>query len=237
MYNNQYRQGLTNYHPKCQYWGQGWDPNKTGAHFTAGFIAGTSFTHADSEARSIATFWRGYLIEAGIMGRYDAATGKVSNTEAMGCPADTSLLDAPAGSYCFCLQGNQGNQLEPDIYSEAYRKAPPYVWYGPGTFDYWEVSIWRGWIYVGVNNNTSQRTTFKKRGPLLACPSVAMPTPPGESVYHPTHRPRWTFPRFPGNYTAYHGPYAQNVGYSDGSVLYYESSKITPAGGYDPTRQ
>jgi hypothetical protein len=42
-------------------------------------------------------------------------------------------------------------------------------------------------------------------------------------VYHPTHRPNWTRAREPGNITAYRaGNYAQNVGFTDGSVRYFE---------------
>jgi len=180
QYNVQYQRGLQNYHPSCQFWGQEWDPSKSVGHWVAGAIPGPGgFTHHDSEARSIGTFWRAYLIESRLIGRYNEVTGIVTGADALGCTADTQLRDAPAGSYNFCLQGAQGNHLELDIYSEAYRRSPPFVWYGPGIHDYYEVSYWRGWIIVGLIGNSRGNpfgipfaTTYKKRGPLLTCPAL-----------------------------------------------------------------
>ena len=63
-----------------------------------------------------------------------------------------------------------------------------------------------------------------KRGPLLACPTIVHYYGTSQDNYEPPHRPMWGINRFSG----IRMPYAQNVGYTDGSVKFFSSR----AGGY-----
>jgi prepilin-type N-terminal cleavage/methylation domain-containing protein len=233
MYNIQYKRGLQNYHPACKWWGQEWPGAKAGAHFTNT----TTINHAWEEGAAISSYWRGYLLQSGLIGRINPTTGAAIDASVLGCSADDSFLYLPVNGYAFALQGNQNNHVETNIYSQTIRRAPPYIWYGPGIFDYYEVSFWRGSFYWRVETADRQIVTrYKKhRGPLLACPMIITPAPAVQHnvVYYPTHRPNWQRSREPGNITAYASRnYAQNVGFNDGSVKYYEGRR----GPYDMFR-
>ena len=233
MYNNQFKAGLQNYHPMCSLWGQAWKGIKWdgGANPSlhcnlppiTGDGTGVTWEHGRAEMRSMSNFWRGYLLQSRLIGRFDLATSTVLDATPLGCTADDSVRDNNL-AYCLCLEGNAGNHVEPNMNAATMRKSPPFVWYGPGAYDYWEVSVWRGNMLVNFNGNNAIFTTYRKRAPLLTCPWIAMPPPAQDSVYHPTHRPKWIRYRMQMtlNQGMFDGPYAQNVGFTDGSVTYRE---------------
>ncbi|HEY8665547.1 MAG TPA: type II secretion system protein [Tepidisphaeraceae bacterium] len=142
MYNNQYRVGLQNYSPACQFWGQGWTggwgPWVDAVHWNTIVDAnGASCYHQANEGRSGASYWRGYLIQAGILGKMDKS-GNVYSTAALGCPACESVDDSAAywgsnGSWA-SLWG--GNQLEPVSNQLSLRQNPSFilVWAGGKQF-------------------------------------------------------------------------------------------------------
>src|SRR5688572_15654877 len=84
QYNALFKAGLQNYHPKCQYWGQGWQHTPGNSvlnqqHWLSLTLNdGTAFLHRDHEGMAGSTYWRGYLIEANLLGRRNAAGQAIS---------------------------------------------------------------------------------------------------------------------------------------------------------------
>ncbi len=238
QYNGQFRPGLQNYHPKCQFWGQGWqatpgnDPLNI-QHWSATTLSdGTPYLHSLTEASSSGTYWRGYLIDAGLLGRRNAA-GTVIAADALGCNA-TDFTDDPT----FVMSYNSydcSNQAEPNNTQASFRKNPAFNWWGPGPVnDNWNRSITGGHLADG---STAVYTKYRVRRALLSCPYVwtgaTMFTLPRMLV--PPHRARWVHPHDSGGNPM--GPrWAENVGYTDGSVRWFEKRNVPWGTTFDPIR-
>jgi prepilin-type N-terminal cleavage/methylation domain-containing protein len=229
MYNNQYKMGLQNYHPSCQYWGQGWASGKAGAHWLAGNIPGQSYRHLDAEGRGANSFWRGYLLLAHFAGTLDK-TGACIDSHGLGCPYQSF---AKSSNILLSLTGTgvtQGNQVELAPGTAAtLRDNPPYIWLGPGILDWLECMIWQGEWNGPLGGdlpagNDGKFTSYKHYGPLICCPTIVHYFANVNDSYEPTHRPQWTI----GRYSGLPLGYAQNVGYTDGSVKFF----ISRTGGF-----
>jgi prepilin-type N-terminal cleavage/methylation domain-containing protein len=240
QYNNLFRGQLQNYHPQCQWWGRGWhhspgnNPADT-AHWSSGTLSdGSSFSHAFREGWSSACFWRGYLIEAGLLGRRDAS-GNVVNSDGLGCPF-TDFSDDPTFVGSYNANGNATSHVEPVGNTPAFRKNPAYVWWGPGPVREHEIRI----TVAGklADGSVAIYTGYKKRRAILSCPvvwtfhngSMTGGTPENPRILIPTHRPTYGQPHPPN--MSIIGT-AQNVGFTDGSVRFFED----PTGAiFDPLR-
>ncbi len=220
MYNDDWR-SLENYHPRCQYWGQGWGkpPSKTVGHFVAGNIPTTSIGHDYNEARGMANWWRGYLQQSGY-----------ASPESLGCSytsfrgaSRTSHFGTPApfrASYNNTL-ATATNQVETVANANSFADRPAFVWWGPGSM----AQETRTWTYsnldwgIGYGNSTHDESA-----PLLSCPKVYFYVS-GTQIYH-----RWeSIHDTMGlvrekRHSAEVGinAFAGNVGYTDGSVKFFK---------------
>jgi hypothetical protein len=159
--------------------------------------------HLWREGRSGDNYWRGYLLESGY-----------AKWQSLGCTArEYDAADPLICSYNG-PHANCNNPFEPNPVSEQFRKRPAFVWYGPGcTNEFDNVAIYNG----------GPPGDYKRRSPLLTCPQpfVAF-VAGGNKIFHVPHRMQWSRPNFGGSMTLM--PYAENVGYSDGSVRFYFNS-------------
>jgi len=205
MYNQDWRQKLQNYRVDCPYWGMPfWDER---GNFTVHYSYAMSdpnlmYQHVFGEGRSWYSNWRGYLI-----------TGNYAKSNVLGCPATDFTDDL----FYYSYNNLGGNFAEPDGRSADFRKNPAFVWYGPAAFEWYNVAV-----YAGGNIGSNRRTTYRTRGPLLTCPQVWISYPGAVKWFQPSHRPRWA--------TAAAGtlevlPYAENVGFTDGSVLFHQNRR------------
>jgi len=82
------------------------------------------------------------------------------------------------------------------------------------------VSIWAGGNFTA----DTPAGSYKKRTPLIVCPVVFLRTGPGAlKIWQPSHRPQYTTAG-PGTPPQTMG-YAENVGFTDGSVLFFENKQ------------
>lgn len=238
LYNIAYKRGLQNYHPKCQWWGAGWqhtpgnNPLDESHWLSTALSDGTSFFHRHMEAVGSGTYWRGYLIEAGLLGKRDTA-GNVISADVLGCPAN-DFTDDTTFVACYNSYGS-ANQLETSDTQASFRKNPAYNWWGSGGVRDAEIrSIIGGHLADG---STAIYTGYKKRRALLSCPYPwTGPTPftlPRALVS--THRSKWTHYHDSGGHPA-GMRYAENVGYTDGSVRFFQRRDGPWGVTFDPLR-
>jgi prepilin-type N-terminal cleavage/methylation domain-containing protein len=227
MYNNQYKAGLQNYDPGCPFWGQPW-PNYSQVFYGSdphyNYDGGS---HVWWEHRSGHNYWRGYLQLAGL-----------ANPDILGCTACDftgdvfiSSTNAP-NSGAFPFGRAAINQVETNPAQDSFKKAPAFVWYGPGSSNASgnNVAVYNGGNLTWAAGGFPQFTGYKKRGPLFTCPQVMVGWEPGFAHFVMPHR-RDMIGSIPGSLEIC--PYAENVAFSDGSVVFYQNKK---GGVFDPMR-
>ncbi len=226
IYNDSYAGGLANYAPNCQYWGDNWREGWCGSGAGCHFGSNDPFPHRFSEARSGDSWWRGYLLAAGVV---PATT--------LGCSA-TNYVGKDFYSSHNRWGVNGANQVETDPRGVSFRRNPAFVWYGPGTYNAAEVQAYGGGTLKGPAG-LAPLGSFFQRSPLISCPPVfaiyrlEAGAPNANNVFEPTHRPRWRWRAGPNDVDPF-APVAQNVGYSDGGVRFF-IDPLNPAGGvFDP---
>jgi prepilin-type N-terminal cleavage/methylation domain-containing protein len=253
-YNSDFR-GLANYNPRCSMWDQ---PCLAAgdAHWNAGNLpdyagnAGAGPLHIYAEILGLDTYWRAYLMAGAYNGpapiRATATTYSAQsiNPQGLGCPA---FNFTPLGNMNVWPRSGAGgaggdNQVEQDIinYSASLDSMPPYYWYGPGIL-FSQSSLWES-LYSGIKLGTDQNAALTGparrfydagRYPLLSCP-VPWVNPLqalAQQYYQPPHR-QTQIPR-----TASTFAYYENVGFTDGSVKWFENAQVTGGGGtqvFDP---
>ncbi|HEY8667526.1 MAG TPA: type II secretion system protein [Tepidisphaeraceae bacterium] len=199
VYNQDYPGvGLTNYLPTCQFWGQpfsAWSSLWTDHEKNGG-------NDVWDEGRIKKSSWRGYLL-----------AGKYADSTVLGCPAHDFTGETFNASY----NDAQGNFMEPDGQGPTFRKNPCYVWYGPGIIDWENVAQ-----YSGGNIGGRKTSSFHRRDPLLTCPQVHLGNvaPTGDHWFVFPHRSNWVVIKG-GELSPL--PYAENIGFTDGSVQWYVS--------------
>ena len=219
-YQSIYPKGLANYRRDCPFWGEGWAGGGYGEH--AQYPPGETYGHLWDEGRSWSNHWRGYLLEEDL-----------TDASGLGCTAGDYRGKTFYASY---NGGRVSNWMEPDRRSDDFRRYPSYVWYGPGAYDTNNVSTYAGgnllmpgreWGQHGSRYNIAH----DRRGPLVTCPPVWISYLGGTKQFEPAHRPQWYEPNVTGNMRKV--PYAENVGFTDGSVRFFENRE---GGGFDPMR-
>ena len=237
-YNADVKHGLQNTSPTCPYWNQGFpDGTGAGSHWALG-----NGYHGWNEGRAFWPYWRGYLAQGGYAGVLDPTNSNlVLDSRGLGCNAN-NYANRPAtnssvprsfwGSY---NGGNYGDSItfESNFAAKSYASNPAYNWVGPGIYDNGQTAAYYGNIYVtpvinwqGTSPNTISYDA--PRGPLLACPNVSVFYNGVYKLFDTPHRPNWNPSQNPVAMA-----YAENVGFTDGSVRFFESI----SGGYlDPTK-
>lgn len=207
-YNADYpRGGLQNFMPTCPYWS--WDGlianGVSDPHYQMG-SGDVVDGHVWAEGRSLNNYWRGYLLE----GNYAPAT-------ALGCPVKSYVGETFYASY---NGGGVVNQVETDRQGVGFRRNPAFVWYGPGTVNAENVRDYAGGNLAGPWNQSLG--THERRSPLLTCPQVWIEFTPGAGglkTIEPAHRPRLRVAALSSGLATM--PYAECVGFSDGSVAFH----------------
>jgi len=216
-YNSDYTVGLQNYAPDCPYWGTGWENKTTGGHYLL-----TSSSHYWTEGASGVSYWRGYLVAGG----YD-------NGPALGCSAKSYMgytdFRGPYNNLPYSDYG--ANHIETNEKSDAFRKNPAWVWYGPGIYDTPTVYSYSGSNIDDSGWRQNSATDYvpgwdaSRRGPMFACPKPQV----GYKIFDVPHR-SITFSAFETDFKT--TAYAQNVGFNDGSVEFFQN---LGGGIFDPT--
>lgn len=251
VYNGDFTKGLTNYHPRCQWWGKSWlvaehsysngslvfsqdpfllspGPNDTWRDL------GQYPSHGGSEGGSLDNWWRGYLL-----------AGKYATVTTLGC----NFTDYRGSAFFRGPHrladgwGQACNQIEWDRTCTTFRQYPAFVWWGPGTVPAKVNACHEFQIDTSsfadspVGSDTVCTDYRGSRGPLLTCPRACL-TEYWNSYYWwdaSTHRPDQIQTKCGVGVTnLYQYGYAQNVGYSDGAVRFFFG--IGPAK-YDPFRR
>jgi len=218
LYNSDWSGGITNYYPDCPWFNQGY-PDYDSKAGNSEHILHAGGEHLWAEGRAKKPIWRETLI----LGGY--APG-----ENLGCTATDYTGRKFRGAY----NGIWATSVEPaDCLS--MRKAPAYVWYGPGTFDGDNVNEYSGGnIYCpewnnGYGGKNGALASWNRIGPILACPQVYIDRIDPNHFFQPSHRPSW------GGVTS--GslkilPMAANVGFSDGHVTFFSHNNPPPGKAY-----
>ncbi len=210
LYNGDYpRSGLQNFAPDCPY--RSWEgllANGTSdPHYN---YAGGS--HIWSEGRSWSCYWRGYLLA----GNYIPST-------ALGCPVKSYVGQTFQASY---NGGSVNNQVETNPQGDSFRLNPAFVWYGPGSVNAANVSCYSGGNLVGPYDPWTVNY-YDQRNPLITCPQVWIEFTPGtggNKTFEPSHRPNWRVTNVGGCIDQV--PFAENVGFTDGSVQFYTKQSL-----------
>lgn len=112
------------------------------------------------EGRSGMNFWRGYLIA----GRYAPST-------VLGCPAKNYMGQTFQASHnAHGASRWVFNHVESDGAGPSFRRNPVYVWYGPGSYNAYNVSAYSGGNLIVPHYPTSR--VYDQRNPLMTCPQV-----------------------------------------------------------------
>jgi type II secretory pathway pseudopilin PulG len=237
MYNADWKVGLQNYEPGCQYWGQGW---------VGGIINGPhklyNPNHVDSEAHDGQANWRGYL-----MG------GHYAPYQVLGCTAfdynnqnlsATSWMPQNGGFWSYnTVDGIWTTDAYPQETSSgapSIRAAPPFIWYGAGIYTFDELLSKVGGVIIGGTEYNPSQTKYSTRLPLFACPIVTYYSG-GQRFQDLPHRPGYTgLNKAPYNVPFNSGTpsetvstyktcsYSGNVGMTDGSVVYVDAPNGLP---------
>jgi len=205
MYNGDYpRGGLQNFAPDCPYWS--WDGlynnGVSDPHYQY-----SGFSHIWDEGRAWKSYWRGYLLG----GNYAPAT-------ALGCPAKSYVGQTFQASY---NGGGINNQVETNGQADSFKRNPAFIWYGPGTYNADNVSEYSGGNLAGPYYPWTS-DYYSRRNPLITCPQVWIEFTPGgggNKTFEPSHRPRLRVANLGGGLKPM--PYAENVGFTDGSAVFY----------------
>lgn len=239
-YNADYPATLQNARLDCPYWGKGFPGGATGPGSHWALANG----HDWNEGRSFWSYWRTYLARGGYAGVVNAARTGLDNSAGLGCNAvDYSSLPLGVSNVrSFWSSFNGGNVGDGTITFESNRSAksyaanPAFLWMGPGIFNTNQTTAYYGNIYINNPANKWTGTTTPittsydlGRGPLLACPQTWLFYDGVNKFFENPHRPRWAQINtgIPSG-----TPYAQNVGFTDGSIKFFESAT---GGYYDPT--
>jgi len=216
IYNSEWEAGITNYQLDCPWFGQGFTEyggaSAPGEHFIYPHTdQERSDSHIWSEGRSQRPTWRETLIKGGY-----------AKGENLGCTA----RDYTEKTFRSAYNDTWATSVEtPDC--DSMRKAPAYVWYGPGAFATDNVHMYSGGnIYAPEWNHyygglSSPKTSWNTLGPVITCPQVFLEYTNNIKYYETTHRPMWK-----GNNAAYGIiglPVAASVGFTDGHVKFYSN--------------
>jgi len=197
LFNEDHPGGLWNHMPKCPYWGKQWQYPWTDTPHAL-YDGGT---HMWAEGRSQGSYWRGYLLDGGY-----------ADVGVLGC-SYASYEEKPFYSSYNTHQGDQKATFD----SVDFRRRPAFVWYGPGSYSADNVSDYSGGNLMGRLEGPAG--DYRSKGPLLTCPQVCTVLAVVKQ-FEPSHRPEWS----KGEVTPFKlMPYAENVGFSDGSVKFYEN--------------
>jgi len=229
MYEGDYSCYVTNWFPSCPYWGQNWDQGAYayrhgnqpgGSHPTSGNstvvpeYSGATLGHNDAELRgSSYSSWRGYLVAGGY-----------ASFEVLGCGVRGSKFVSAGGLssvYSFVETSS----------SESFRRTIPFIWFGPGTADYEELTLRTSSSNLYLNGNDKRQVPWNHdgkryfgRGPVIACRAEPVIRDREVSVW--THRGvtiGWgaaDYPSIDSYIQPEITPFIQNIGMSDGSALF-----------------
>jgi len=232
IYNSDWSGGLTNYYLDCPWFGKGYP----GVDFDAGTYSDDHRRypgdegHMMAEGRSQRPIWRETL-----------KNGGYSNGEAMGCTATDYTNRQFYSSY---NTGYYGMVMDADDVANM-KKAPCFIWYGPGIFLTGDVATYSGgnifsprWI---DNRTPASRNRLASPwdavGPVITCPQVTAYYGPEGALHETTHRPSWRAWRAGDLFNL---PVAANTGFTDGHVKFFSrQSRIDGSGNrsdnsYDP---
>jgi prepilin-type N-terminal cleavage/methylation domain-containing protein len=249
-YNND-SHGLTNYQFNCSL--QNSPSTFAGdAHWNAGNLpdyagnAGAGTFHIYSELLGLNTEWRGKLILGGYAGstvQTGATTFDATQTFApgLGCPA-MDFRSNPQFWAPFTSAAGSGGQNEVEAFqSQSLRQRPPWVWYGPGVLPS-QVPLWSGaWNGIGFSAAATaalaqtRPSEFYDRGrfAILSCPYPWLNAlaPVAQQNFQPTHRSALTNPRSGATVMNIF----ENVGFTDGSVKFFDVHGAPIGYTFDPT--
>jgi len=211
IYNSEWRGGITNYYLDCPWFNKGYPDYHLGAPYGE-HLNYASGDHFWSEGCARRPIWRETLIKGGY-----------ARGENLGCTA----TDFTGRKFLSAYNAMYPTSVEA-VDSPAMRKAPAYLWYGPGTFSTDHVSEMSGGNILAQewNNNylgeKGPLASWDKQGPILACPQVRVAWEPGMAYFQPSHRPAWGG-QAPGGLKVL--PMAANVGFTDGHVKFFSHNK------------
>jgi hypothetical protein len=170
------------------------------------------------EGRAMGCLWRGYLLDAGF------------TADILGCNATDYRGRAFYASY---NGGNVANWRETSRTHVNLRRYPAYVWYGPGTYSTDNVRSYAGGnILIGGGKWSQTTIRMDLYGPLFTCPQVWTTYSGGQKTMEPSHRSNLSVTGL----SATQWPVAANVGFSDGSVRFFEAPYTGATYYYDPTK-
>jgi prepilin-type N-terminal cleavage/methylation domain-containing protein/prepilin-type processing-associated H-X9-DG protein len=214
IYNSDWEGTITNYYLDCPWFGQGYPDYNTAPGYGE-HIAYAGGDHLWSEGCARKPIWRETLIKGGY-----------APAENLGCTA----TDFTNRKFLSAYNAMSATSVEA-IDSPTMRKAPAYIWYGPGTFSTDHVSEMSGgniqapewnWNY---NGKDGAQASWDRLGPVIVCPQVRVAWEPYMAYFTPTHRPSWGGQASGGLKVL---PMAANVGFTDGHVKFF--SHNTPGG-------
>jgi hypothetical protein len=202
MYQVNWRFGLRNVAPGCPFPQSEWGTaHQTYTDPLTSSLNGYSGQHIWSEGRSLMCWWRGYLVAQG------------EDTKILGCPFTDFRGKQFYASY---NGGGVRNHVETNNRSDAFRRNPAFVWYGPGAYDTGNVRYYAGGN-IHVPGWSQGQIKYERFGPLFCCPQVWIEYSGGNKGFQPSHRPQW----FTDGVGATAWPFAGNVAYTDGSVKFF----------------
>ncbi len=182
---------VTNCIPSCAWWGQSYEPS-------AGWWSTPHGINRFDEVCLQKESWRGYIL-----------SGEYASWKVLGCPVQDygGDMNWRAGTW-----GWGWNWFEPDQ-DNRYRQVPPFLWWGPGTYDAATIVQWVGGAYFTGPSGTPLGS-FKRRTPLLSCPETVFNLP---NIYSTSSTHRLLINDL-GNSVK---PRALCVGYTDGSAAFF----------------
>jgi len=217
IYNSDWEGGITNYYLDCPWFNKGYPDYNTvgGASEHLNYSAPGQGQHIWDEGRAKKPIWRETLI-----------VGGYARGENLGCTATDFTGRKFRGAY----NAIYATSVEAPT-CDAMKKAPAYVWYGPGAFDGDNVNEYSGGNMIcpewnnGYGGKNGALASWNRIGPVISCPQVHIDFDGVRHYFQPSHRPAW------GGSTS--GslkilPMAENVGFSDGHVKFF--SHNTPPG-------
>ncbi|MCL2701745.1 MAG: prepilin-type N-terminal cleavage/methylation domain-containing protein [Phycisphaerae bacterium] len=208
IYNSDWAGGITNYYLDCPWFNKGY-PGYEAAPGQDPHYQYNGGEHLWAEGRAKKPIWRETLMKGGY-----------AKPEALGC----IVTDFTNKKFVSAYNDLWATSLETTT-GDTMRRAPAYVWYGPGTFDTENVRVYSGGNIECTrdwNNNYSERgpkAAWDRMGPVITCPQVWTEWANGAKQYQLTHRP-WLGN---SNYGLDCLPVAANVGFTDGHIKFYSN--------------
>ena len=224
LYNSDWASGITNYYLDCPWFNKGYPDYHLGAPYGE-HLNYNGGDHFWSEGCARRPIWRDTLVNGGY-----------AKLDYLGCTA----TDYTGRKFLASYNAVAPTPAEPDRAGAAQRRAPAYIWYGPGTFSTDHVSEMSGGniLCQEWNNNylgkDGPQASWDRIGPVISCPQVFVDHDGAYAYFEPSHRPKWAT-RAPGGLKVL--PVAANVGFTDGRVMFF--SRNTPPGTaytYNPLR-